>query len=212
MGRRVQTREWVLQVGYWQADRCHKAPVKKTQTQSQHQEKEKVVSVVTQKAETEVSLAEVTQEGEKGAQEEGIQKNKSRARSRSWKRSRSRARTRTRALSSTPEILAEGGTKSSEPSEMVLVGLLKDSPSPLLSEKEEIQSASSAPPVKVDKVGLQLEEGEIREEELDGKCVSQSESVLQEGSNRQVAEESVWFTKHSRNYRRAIRQHELWKA
>ncbi|CAN6892344.1 unnamed protein product [Brassica oleracea] len=48
-----------------------------------------------------------------------------------------------------------------------------------------------------------LEEGEIEDK---------SSKWSQEGSFETREDDSVWFTKHSKNFRRAMRQQELWKA
>ena len=58
--------------------------------------------------------------------------------------------------------------------------------------------------------GYQLEEGEIKGAEVEelgqGAMVSQNEVHFQE------EEESLWLTKHSKNFRRALRQHKLWES
>lgn len=57
----------------------------------------------------------------------------------------------------------------------------------------------------------QLEEGEISEES--GAGVKNGDEVSREVTEVSIEEEkSLWLTKHSKNYRRALRQFEYWKA
>ncbi|CAN7079329.1 unnamed protein product, partial [Brassica oleracea var. botrytis] len=155
-----------------------------------------------------VSLANESQEGEKeasAAKDEVGQEHKSKAKSRPRKRSRSRARARARALSSPPEDSV--GVEVVE-SKNALDVKVQDSAS-LIREKDSTV-VESAPVAGSVEEGSQLKEGEISGEEVEdlvqGSKESQNEMYVQE------EEESMCLTKHSKNFRRALRQHKLWEA
>lgn len=186
-------------------NRCHKAQMKKTQYPIQTQKKEKVISVV--KAKEDVSLAEVTKENVSLQKGEMSQEAKSRQRSRSRKRSRSKAKARARALSSPPEVLSQVVPPVLESKSVEVLMLESDkqvSPVAIESMKSDTVAVSG-------KERIQLEEGEIGEEEV---VVSEQlkKRFLEESLSNKEVEEPVWFTKHSKNYRRAVRQLELWKS
>ncbi|CAF1998073.1 unnamed protein product, partial [Brassica napus] len=155
-----------------------------------------------------VSLANESQEGEKEAsasKDEVGQEHKSKAKSRPRKRSRSRARARARALSSPPEDSVRVEVVESKNALDVKV---QDSAS-LIREKDSTVVESSPVAGSVEE-GSQLEEGEISGEEVEdlvqGSKESQNEMYVQE------EEKSMWLTKHSKNFQRALRQHKLWEA
>lgn len=187
-------------------NRCHKPPMKRAQTQR----REKVVSVV--KSGDEVSLLEVNKEGETEVQIETEMDKKAKVRSRSRRRSRSRKLARERALSSPPEIvnvkdLVLPVVKYSEVKTDELKTLvIKDSP---VAEVSVEGWVSAEKQVVVDEV--QLEEGEICEDPRGVK--EQSLEANKEGPvTLSTEEEDLWFTKHSKKYRRAVRQWTTWKT
>lgn len=184
---------------------CHKAPMKRTPLP---QKKGTVISVVTQKKEAEVSLAVISQREEADVVAERVLEKKSRSRSRSRKRSRSRARAKARALSSPPQV---SGSQCLAIQQSADDDLKLEVCSAQL-EKEGVQVLTSGSEVEmVDEGGqYQFEEGEIRE--VEAVEVSKGARGNQESSVAPVVEEAVWFTKHSKHYRRALRQHERWKA
>ncbi|KAH0869459.1 LOW QUALITY PROTEIN: hypothetical protein HID58_076481 [Brassica napus] len=149
-----------------------------------------------------------SREGEKEAsasKDEVGQEHKSKAKSRPRKRSRSRARARARALSSPPEDSVRVEVVESKNALDVKV---QDSAS-LIREKDSTVVESSPVAGSVEE-GSQLEEGEISGEEVEdlvqGSKESQNEMYVQE------EEKSMWLTKHSKNFQRALRQHKLWEA
>ncbi|CAN7138133.1 unnamed protein product, partial [Brassica rapa subsp. narinosa] len=188
-------------------NRCHKPLTKRPQVQK----KEKVVSIV--KSGDELPLSALKQ-GEvtevQGVDSKGVS---NRARSRSRRRSQSRARARARALSSPPGGTEVGttGTQLGEEPVVALEGLEEVSKS---SEVKVLTMNMEEETVMEGISGLKeeviLEEGEILEvpEEIEDK----SSKWRQEGSLETEEDDSVWFTKHSKNFRRAMRQQELWKA
>ncbi|KAF2590922.1 hypothetical protein F2Q70_00039149 [Brassica cretica] len=54
----------------------------------------------------------------------------------------------------------------------------------------------------------------LKEESIldEGEIEDKSSKWSQKGSFETGEDDSVWFTKHSKNFRRAMRQQELWKA
>lgn len=182
-------------------NRCHKPLMKKAFTQK----KEAVISVV--KCKEDVSLVEPSQEVEKDGPIVQEDKKKSRARSRSRRRSHSRAKVR--ALSSPPEVLSS--VVKVHQSEVVVTEAQNTS---LSNKNREVIGAVKAVEGEVSDrslavVGSQLEEGEIGAvtEIVDGDQAEQKEEVL-----AQIPEESsIWLTKHSKGYRRTVRQVERWK-
>ncbi|XP_018488016.2 uncharacterized protein LOC108858615 [Raphanus sativus] len=181
-------------------NRCHKPLMKRPQPQK----KEKVISVV--KSGEEMSLVEKSQGDSSGATEnEKVKQRK--ARSRSRRRSRSRARNRVRALSSPPE---SKGVSSIAP----LVEVEHDEvpqKGNLVGEKEVSRKRGSNFSKEDSDVAVsQLEEGEIS---IDpgaerAECLEKSQNIVTE----QQADNPLWFTKHSKSYRRALRQMANWKA
>lgn len=179
-------------------NRCHKPPMKRAFTQKS----EKVTKVV--KAREEVSLVVSAQKDEGRTQEETARKKRNRARSRSRRRSRSRARVR--ALSSPVEELGGEVLVSSE------VAVERNSVQkgqPLEVEGSAGTSESSPPVQSPTEEEVQLEEGEIgkESEEFEGRSgvPDRKKSVVVEEA------EDIWFTKHSKHYRRALRQYNLWR-
>lgn len=172
-------------------NRCNKPRMKKPFTQK----KEAVISVV--ESVEEVSLEVLNQEAVADILSVEEEKKMRRARSRSRRRSRSRARIR--ALSSPPEMLVMGEVKQSVEDEVaVKVGTLA------YEEKSVVKadvSGCSNKPLIIDET--QLEEGEIRDSYEEEKDLT-LETTEEEGS--------LWLTKHSKQYRRALRQVERWKA
>ncbi|KAF3561764.1 hypothetical protein DY000_02017350 [Brassica cretica] len=176
-------------------NRCHKPLVKKTQVQK----KEKVVSVV--KSGEDVSLVAAYQgDDPKGKEEECIGVSL-RARSRSLRRSQSRERARARALSSPSEgarvvgreaLVAEELKGSLEASKASVETVLNSEVESVMVEKLVIEGDKS------------FEEGEI--EEVEEEVEKNSSKMSQGGAFESKEEESVWITKHSKSYRRALRQ------
>lgn len=178
-------------------NRCHKPIMKRPQAQKKEKQ-EQVISVV--KPGKEVSLAEQIQEVsiEEKSKEEGIVQSEEelegkKIRSRSRRRSRSRARARARALSSPPEVV--GGLSVVDSPCSVLCSDQKKSEAEIVLVEEEI-----------------LEEGEICESPGAQKEEAKGDKAVQSDVLNRGEESSVWFTKHSKNYRRALRQMEFWIA
>ncbi|KAJ4906518.1 Uncharacterized protein Rs2_10176 [Raphanus sativus] len=165
----------------------------------------KVISVV--KAGQEVSLEVPTQKDLVVHQEEEIHTKKSRAHSRSRRRSRSKARAR--ALSAPEEKLGVQAALS-----IVMEVEKASSQNIKASEVEgqvvdaELKTLSKSSVSRE----VHLEEGEIGGE-VEKEEVSSVDSELQEkDSIVREEEEALWFTKHSKNYRCALRQESLWRA
>ena len=179
-------------------NRCHKPWMKRPQVQK----KEKVVSVV--KSGEELPLSALQQGDVTEVQGVDCKGVSNRARSRSRRRSLSRARARARALSSPPEGTEVGTIRThlGEESMVALKGLEEVGKSlevkVLNMEEETVMEVISG--LKEESI---LEEGEIEDK---------SSKWSQEGSFETREDDSVWFTKHSKNFRRAMRQQELWKA
>lgn len=180
-------------------NRCRKAPMQKPQSQK----KDKVISVVN--SVEKVSSEEAIQEEEVVVVSEEGQLKKSRARSRSHKRSQSRTRARARALSSPPE--AGSSEVLAFPVTAVVESKAKELEVSSVVVCEQTQSVKGSEAVTE---VHQLEEGEICEVEEVG--VVQAAECSKGVQSNLVEEESVWFTKHSKNYRRALRKHNVWLA
>lgn len=183
-------------------NRCHKPPLKRAFTQKSG----KVIKVV--KAREDVSLDASSQKDEGGIQEEAVRKKRNRAHSRSRRRSRSRARVR--ALSAPVEELGDAVVVSSEVA-VARSSVQKGQPLEEKGSKGSKGCSESSLPVQ-SSVGaaVQLEEGEIDKESEE--C--EVRSGVDDRKEADLAEEveALWFTKHSRNYRRALRQDNLWRA
>ncbi|KAG2256827.1 hypothetical protein Bca52824_076121 [Brassica carinata] len=179
-------------------NRCHKPLMKR-----QHvQRKEKVISVV--KVVEEVLLVEEPR-GDKVAAVVGEEMKKSRVRSRSRRRARSRARAR--ALSSPPEVLSVAESeelpvaKKDDQKKGGRSVVVKDSSKEvMLSSKDELFVLGE----------IQLEEGEIGVE--GGRESIDMSSIGRKESRNQDDEKGFWITKHSKHYRRALREMESWRA
>ncbi|KAJ0262857.1 hypothetical protein HA466_0033230 [Hirschfeldia incana] len=135
---------------------------------------------------------------------------RSRVRSRFRRRSQSRARARERALSSPPESF--GGAKlisepqaSNPPSQLSasLPEAVNSVKSPAESDVAVVESCNL-------EVSDQLEEGEI--EVLDNSERKENSICDQKEVGHSSEEDQIWFTKHSKHYRRALRQMSAWQA
>ncbi|KAL0754749.1 hypothetical protein Bca101_092417 [Brassica carinata] len=130
---------------------------------------------------------------------------KSRVRSRSRRRARSRARAR--ALSSPPEVLSVAESeelpvaKKDDQKKGGRSVVVKDSSKEvMLSSKDELFVLGE----------IQLEEGEIGVE--GGRESIDMSSIGRKESRNQDDEKGFWITKHSKHYRRALREMESWRA
>ena len=179
-------------------NRCHKPLMKRKHVQR----KEKVISVV--KAVEEVSLLEEPQ-GDQVAAVVREEMKKNSVRSRSRRRARSRARSR--ALSLPPEVLSVA-----ESEELPVVKKVERKKGGRSSvEKDSSKEAMMSSKDELFVLGeSQLEEGEIGAEgrrELIG-----NSPIGRRELRNQDDETGFWITKHSKHYRRALRQMESWKA
>ncbi|KAJ0254732.1 hypothetical protein HA466_0105980 [Hirschfeldia incana] len=189
-------------------NRCHKPILRKTQEQKQKKEKqENLVSVV--KANEDVSLAIPSELEDMVDQEETSHEFKARARSGSRQRSRSRARARKRALSSPSETSEKFEVNSVDEKGAQHINCLQQSET-LVGMQEMVKVAESNQGLSIPKeVEDNLEEGEIcTETNIQG---SIENGVDQRGVDKRGEDESIWFTKQSKNYRRALRQMTLWE-
>ncbi|KAF2620691.1 hypothetical protein F2Q68_00039845 [Brassica cretica] len=127
-----------------------------------------------------------------------------RARSRSRRRSLSRARARARALSSPPEGTEVGTIRThlGEESMVALKGLEE------VGKSLEVKVLNMEEEIVMEVISGLKEESILDEGEIEDK----SSKWSQKGSFETGEDDSVWFTKHSKNFRRAMRQQELWKA
>lgn len=175
-------------------NRCHRPLMKR----SHSEKKESGAKVVN--ASNDLTLKESFQ----APIEETVEaKLKQRARSRSRRRSRSRAKAR--ALSSPPEVLkiGDGFLQSQEE-----VQKSQQDNLPVVEVKESSQRDLSVNTSET--ATSQLEEGEIEVVSEVGQC---SDKAPDPGTaDSQEQDTSVWFTKNSRSYRRALRQFNEWKV
>lgn len=187
-------------------NRCNKPKLKIPQKQKE----ESVISVVKTKDDLVVPIQST--EGGVETPVEVCKDDMKRARSRSRRRSRSRAKAKARALSSPPENKAFTDLELEE-KDSSMEAVIKG------KEKEGILRTDSAVPdddsgkgstsagVLVD----DLEEGEISEDSVDSDD-QKEDNIIKTDENMKKDEESLWITKHSKNYRRAIRQFQYWKV
>lgn len=179
-------------------NRCNKDKRQRVQPQK----KRRVISVVKSGSEVSLSAEYRAEDKEESAEKvEAGQELKSKAKSRPRKRSRSRAR----ALNSPPE-----DTVGLEVTKARSDLSVKAQDYASLFRVKESTVVNSEPVVEPVEDSYQLEEGEIKGEEVEE--LGQGVMVSQNEVHDQEEEESLWLTKHSKNFRRALRQHKLWES
>lgn len=147
-----------------------------------------LIQTKTSSDEVQVCDSTILEVSENIQKEEKKKSSRSRSRARSRSERRARSRSRIRGLSSPPEVVGKAQ---------------------LVSEKAVVASAEDASQMSV------LED----KKSLDSDMVHSSEEgpmqetpIVQKVELEQKEDDSLWITKHSKAYRRALRQEALWKA